>query len=145
MHMLRRRLGDAQFLKMLAELRRRYEWKTLDTEQFRSLCAEFLPAGSPDPGLENFFDQWVYGTGIPTLKLSYAVKGKPGAWKLTGTVAQSDVPDDFSVTVPVEIQTGRGKLVRLIETGADPATFSVPVVAATAKAVLDPGASVLRR
>jgi len=144
-HMLRRRMGDAQFTKMLSELRRRYEWKTIDTEQFRLLCAEFLPPQSPDPKLENFFDQWVYGTGIPTLKLTYSVKGKPGAWKLTGTVAQSDVPDDFSVSVPVEIQTGRGKVVREVRTGSDPAPFSVPVTAANAKAVLDPGSSVLRR
>src|SRR5580692_6000772 len=42
-HMLRRRMGDAPFMKMLAELRRRYEWKIIDTEQFRLLCAEFLP------------------------------------------------------------------------------------------------------
>jgi aminopeptidase N len=144
-HMLRRRLGDAQFTKMLTELRRRYEWNTIDTEQFRLLCAEFLPSQAPDPKLENFFDQWVYGTGIPTLKITYSVKGKPGAWKLSGAVTQADVPDDFSVTVPVEIQTGRGKIVREIQTGSDPAPFSVPVSAATAKAVLDPGASVLRR
>jgi hypothetical protein len=144
-HMLRRRLGDAQFTKMLTELRRRYEWNTIDTEQFRLLCAEFLPSQAPDPKLENFFDQWVYGTGIPTLKITYSVKGKPGAWKLSGAVAQADVPDDFSVTVPVEIQTGRGKIVREIQTGSDPAPFSVPVSAATAKAVLDPSASVLRR
>ena len=64
---------------------------------------------------------------------------------MSGTVTQSDVPDDFSVTVPVEIQTGQGKVVRELRTGSDPATFSVPVTAATAKAVLDPGMSVLRR
>jgi Peptidase family M1 domain len=145
LHMLRRRMGDEQFTKMLAELRRRYEWKTIDTDQFRLLCAEFLPPQSPDPKLENFFDQWVYGTGIPTLKLTSSVKGKAGAWKLTGTIAQSDVPDDFSVTIPVEIQTGRGKVVREIQTGADPVTFSVPVAAANAKAALDPASSVLRR
>jgi peptidase M1-like protein len=144
-HMLRRRMGDAQFTKMLAELRRRYEWKTLDTEQFRLLCAEFLPPQSADPKLENFFDQWVYGTGVPALKLSYSVKGKPGAWKLSGTVAQSDVPDDFSATVPVEIQTGRGKVVRQLRTGSEPVPFSISVTVANAKAVLDPGSSVLRR
>ncbi len=109
--MLRRRMGNGRFVKMLGELRRRYEWKTVDTEQFRALCAEFLPPESPDPRLENFFDEWVYGTGIPTLKLTYTVRGKPGAYKLTGTVTQTDVPDDFTVTVPVEIQTGRGRVV----------------------------------
>ena len=66
-----RRLGDDRFIAMLGELRRRYEGKTISTEQFRQLAAEFLPPKSPDPKLEAFFDQWVYGTGIPTLKLSY--------------------------------------------------------------------------
>jgi hypothetical protein len=146
MHMLRRRMGDEQWLKMLAEMRRRYQWKPIDTEAFRLLCAEFLPPGSPDAKLENFFDLWVYGTGVPTLKLTYTVKGKPGAYKLTGTVTQTDVPDDYSIAVPIEIQTGRGKpVVQQVRTGSDPVEFSVNVTAANARAVLDPGWSVLRR
>ncbi len=144
-HMLRQQMGDVPFTKMLTELRHRYEWKTIDTEQFRLLCAEFVPKGSPDPKLENFFDQWVYGTGMPALKLTYSVKGKPGAWKLTGTLAQSDVPEDFSVNVPIEIQTGKGKVVREVRTSSEPVQFSVPVTIANAKAVLDPGSSVLHR
>lgn len=146
MQMIRRRLGDERFLKMLGELRRRYEWKVLDTESFRALCAEFLPPGSPDPKLEAFFDQWVYGTGVPSLKLTYSVKGKPGAYKLTGTVTQSDVPEDFSIPVPVEIQAARGKPgVQIVRTSSEPVQFSVNVGTPTAKAVLDPGWSVLRR
>jgi hypothetical protein len=82
---------------------------------------------------------------MPALKLKYSVKGKPGAWKLTGTLAQSEVPEDFSITVPIEIQTGKGKVTRQIRTGSDPVQFSVPVTIANAKAVLDPGSSVLRR
>jgi Peptidase family M1 domain len=144
-HMLRQQMGDVPFTKMLTELRHRYEWKTIDTEQFRQLCAEFVPKGSPDPKLENFFDQWVYGTGLPALKLTYSVKGKPGAWKLTGTLTQSDVPEDFSVNVPIEIQTGKGKVVRQVRTSSEPVQFSVPVTIANAKAVLDPGSSVLHR
>jgi len=147
MHMLRRRLGDERFSKMLAELRRRYEFKAIETEEFRRLCAEFMPPGSIDAKLENFFDQWVYGTGVPTLKLSYSVKGKPGAYKLTGTVTQSDADEDFSVAVPVEIQTGRGKpVIQQVRTSSDePVAFSVNVAVANAKAVLDPGWSVLKR
>ena len=146
LHMLRRKMGDERFLKMLAELRRRYEWKTLDTESFRLLCAEFLPAGTGDAKLEGFFDQWVYGTGVPTLKMTYAVKGKPGAYKLSGTVTQADAPDDFSVAVPIEIQSGRGKpMVVQARTGDGAAAFQANVASAAAKAVLDPGWSVLRR
>ena len=128
LHMLRRRLGDEPFLRMLAEMRKRYAWKTLSTEQFQALCAEFLPAKSGDPKLEAFFDQWVYGTGIPSLKLSYSVKGKSPAQRVTGTVDQSDVGEDFSVLAPVEIQAGRGKAVtQWVRTGPEPAAFSVPV------------------
>lgn len=141
-HMIRRRLGDGNFLKMLAELRRRYEMRTVTTDQFRELCAEFLPKGSPDPKLTDFFDQWVYDTGMPSLKLTYAVVGH----KLTGTITQSDVRDDFTVMAPVEIRTGAGKpIVKLVVTGNEPAKFSVEVPGPGAKATLDPGRSILRR
>ena len=146
MHMLRRLMGDQRFLAMLAELRHRYEWKSLDTEGFRALCVEFLPPGSTDPKLENFFDQWVYGTGVPTLKLTSSVKGKPGAYKLSGTLIQADVPDDFTLSVPVEIQTPHGKtIVQMVHTSSDPAQFTVNVPGPASKAVLDPGWSVFRR
>ena len=131
MHMLRRRLGDDRFLKALAEVRRRYEWKPIDTDDFRLLCAEFLPSGSTDPKLENFFDQWVYGTGVPTLKMTFSVKGRPGAYKLTGTVTQADVPDDFSIAVPIEVQTAAGKrIVQQVRTSSDPVSFTPVNVAA---------------
>lgn len=141
-HMLRRQLGDARFMKMLVELRRRYEWKTITTDEFRQLCAEFLPAGSRDPKLIDFFDQWVYDIGIPTLKLTYSVAGR----KLTGTLTQTDVPDDFSVTVPVEIRAGAAKpVVKLIRTADEPVRFTVDVPGPGARATLDPEWSVLRR
>jgi aminopeptidase N len=141
-HMLRRRMGDAGFMKMLAELRRRYEWKTITTDEFRQLCAEFLPARSNDPKLTDFFDQWVYDTGMPALKMTYSVVGT----KLTGTITQTDVPDHFSVTVPVEIRAGSGKpIVKLVTTGGGPVKFRADVAGPGAKATLDPGWSVLRR
>jgi hypothetical protein len=51
------------------------------------------------------------------------------------------------VAVPVEVQTGRGKpVVQIVRTSSDEAvTFSVNVAGPSAKAVLDPGWSVLRR
>ena len=145
-HMLRRKLGDERFLKMLAELRRRYEWKTVTTDDLRQLCAEFMPPGSPDAKLTEFFDQWVYSTGVPRLKLSYSVKGKPGALKLVGTLTQSDAPKDLSIAVPIEIQIGKSKpIVKIVHTASEPVQFTVDVPGASARAVLDPGWAVLRR
>jgi hypothetical protein len=74
------------------------------------------------------------------------VKGKPGAYVLQGTVTQTDVPEDFSVYVPVEIQTAKGKSTTIqVMTSSEPATFSMKVPTATAKALLDPQNSALRR
>lgn len=141
-HMLRRRLGDAPFLKMLAELRRRYEWQTITTDQFRALCASFLPPGASDPNLTDFFDLWVYDTGMPTLKLTYTVVGR----KLTGTITQTDAPADFSVPVPIEIKTGTGKTItKVVRTSSDPVKFTAEVAGPGAKATLDPAWSVLHR
>ncbi len=124
-HMLRRRMGDGRFFPMLAELCRRYRFKSIDTNAFRSLAVEFMPKDVPDRNLEGFFEQWVYSTGIPSLKFTYSVKGKAPALKLTGTVTQSDVADDCSVLVPVEIQLAKGKtIVEWVETGDEPATFT---------------------
>ncbi len=146
MHMLRRRMGDQRFLAMLADLRKEYEQKPLSTDAFRVTAARFLPPESPDPNLENFFDQWVYGTGIPSLKLSYSVKGKAPALRLAGTVTQSDVDDDFSVPVPIEIQLGHGKtLIRWVRTADGAVPFTVALRQAPVKVLLDPGCSVLRR
>jgi hypothetical protein len=146
MHMLRRRMGDQSFLAMLAELRKEYERKPLSTEDFRLLAARFLPAHSPDSDLENFFDQWVYGTGIPSLKLNYAVKGKGAALRLDGTVTQSDVDSGFSINVPVEIQLAKGKtLTQWVSTASDPVAFSVPLHQPPVKVQLDPNFSILRK
>ncbi len=146
MHMLRRRMGDDRFWAMLAALRKEYERKSISTEEFRALAARFLPPQSPDRTLENFFDEWVYGTGIPSLKLSYSVKGKAPDVRLTGTVTQSDVDEGFSVPVPVEIQLGRGKtLTHWVRTANGPVHFSVALRQPPSKVLLDPSLSVLRR
>jgi hypothetical protein len=146
MQMLRRRIGDQPFLNMLAEMLKRYERSEITTEQFRMLAASYMPPKSDDPKLESFFDQWVYGTGIPTLKFAYTVKGQAPNLKLTGTLTQSDVDDDFTVAVPIEIQVARGRSVtHWIRTGSEPATFSVALKQAPLKVTLDPNHGMLRK
>ena len=137
MHMLRSLMGQERFVAMLGELRHRFEWKTISTEEFRQLAAEFLPPGSPDPKLEGFFEQWVYGTGIPSLKLSYAVHGRPPAVKLAGSVVQSNVDSEFSAQVPVEIECGRTRRIEWVRTSNSPTDFTVALKDAPTRIVLD--------
>ncbi len=133
-HMLRRKMGDAAFLKMLAELRRVYEDKAITTDEFRVFCAGFLLAKSTDPKLESFFDQWVYGTGIPVLKLQYKIMGA----KVNGTVAQTGVDDDFTSEVPLNIQQGRLKPTTImVRASSEPEPFSATMKGLPTRVTID--------
>jgi hypothetical protein len=146
LQMLRRRMGDERFLSLLAEVLKRYDHKDISTEQFRELAAGFLPPKTDDPKLEAFFDQWVYGTGIPALKLTYTIRGKAPSLRLVGTLTQTDVAEDFSAVAPVEIQLGRGRTItHWVRSASAPVTFTVPVQQAPVKVTLDPRRAVLRR
>jgi hypothetical protein len=141
LHMLRRRMGDEPFLKMLRALRERYAYRAINNEEFRELCAEFLPAGIPDRSLIDFFDHWVYGTGLPRLALSHSVKG--GVLSLT--LRQSGVPEDFSVDVPVEIRVAGRKdpIVRWIKTDAEPVQVTLKLPGPLQKVELAPRSGIL--
>jgi hypothetical protein len=135
LHMLRRRMGDAQFLKFLRALRDQYEYKGITTEEFQQLAAKFQPKGIPDADLESFFDQWVYSTGIPALSLTHSYKNL----RVTGTIRQAGVGDDFSIDVPVEIRLpGNRMITHWVRTSSDPIPFSVAVAAAPLKVELGP-------
>jgi hypothetical protein len=144
LHMLRRRMGDERFLKMLAELRRRYEFRGISTGDFRSLAREFLPPRTKSEVIDGFFDNWVYATGIPSLKLQFSVKGAAPAVKLTGTVTQTGVDDDFSTDVPVEVQFAKGGTqIIWVSSSSDPTPFSATLKQLPSRVAIAPG-SVLK-
>lgn len=145
-HMLRVRLGDERFLKMSGELARRKAYGVVTTDDLRQIASEFLPPKSEDPKLEAYFEQWVYGTGMPTLKLNYAVSGKAPNLKVRGTIVQSDVDEDFSTLVPIELQLpGKRSVTKWVRTSGEPAPFSIDLKVAPVKVQLDPARAVLAR
>jgi hypothetical protein len=103
LQMLRKRLGDDGFLKMQVRLLRDFPNKPISNEDLRKTASEFVPAGQPDRSLELFFDTWVYGTGIPVIKLNR--KGPDWVAFVTG------VDDDFAVDLPIycQLKTSREK------------------------------------
>jgi aminopeptidase N len=97
-----------------------------------------------DPTLETFFENWVYSTGIPALRMEYSTKGKAPAIKVSGTLSQSEVDAGFSAWVPVEVQLSGGKpLTQWVRTDSEPVSFSVALKQAPLKVLLDPADSVL--
>jgi aminopeptidase N len=146
LHMLRGRLGDEPFLKMLGELAKRKRFQPLSTEEFRVIAAEFVPKGADDPKLEIFFDQWVYGTGVPALNLQYSVHGKAPKVRVRGKVIQTEAGEEFTAYVPVEVQLpGKRSVRQWVRTSSDPVEFEIPLKAAPVKVLLDPGNTVLKR
>lgn len=146
MHMLRRRLGDERFLKMLAELRRRYEFRAVSTDEFRSLAKEFVPPKTAPGAIDTLFENWVYSTGIPLLKVKYSVSGAAPSLKLTGTVTQSGVDDDFTIDAPLEIQFAKGAAQTIwVRTSSEPASFSVRLKQPPQHVVVSAGVLASRR
>ena len=144
LHMLRKRLGTERFLKVLAEFRRQYQFRAAGTADLLEVVKKSLPPGISPESMEAFFDNWVYSTGIPTLRVHYSVKGKAPLWKVTGTVEQSAVDQDFSVEIPVEIQFAKGATQTVwVRTSNEPASFSATLKQPPLRVAIPAGVSVL--
>jgi Peptidase family M1 domain len=113
LHMLRERLGEQRFRQMQVNILKRYHGKPITNEEFREVASAFVLPGEPDPQLNAFFETWIYGTGIPALRLS------------RNAVEVSGVDDGFTVDVPLNCTARTGgeqvRWVRLAE-GANPIT-----------------------
>jgi aminopeptidase N len=143
-HMLRQRLGEAQFFKMLAELRRRFESRPVSTADLRALAKEFAPAAVKPASIDTFFDNWVYATGIPSLKVTYTLKGAAPAVRITGEIEQSGVDDDFTIEAPLEIQFAKGAAQTIwVSTLTGSAGFSTVLKQAPVKVTIPAGTSIL--
>lgn len=55
-----------------------------------------------------FFDEWVYGTEMPSYKLTYSIGMKDGKSVLNGKLTQSGVSDKFVMVVPIYLDFGSG-------------------------------------
>lgn len=53
-----------------------------------------------------FFDQWVYGSDVPTWRFSYFGREESDGYRIRARVVQEDVPDDFKMIVPVLVEFG---------------------------------------
>jgi len=148
LHMLRKRLGNERFLKVLADLRKQYEFRGVSSADLLDLVKKSLPPGVTADSMESFFDNWVYSTGIPTLRVKYSVKGSAKenipSWKVSGTLEQSGVDENFSVDVPVEIQFAKGAPQTVwVRTSSEPASFSATLKQPPTKVEIRTGVSVL--
>ena len=86
LNMLRHRLGDAVFWRGVGNYLREHRWQGVETNDLRRALEEVS-----GQDLEQFFEQWVYGHGVPRLEVIYA--WDVGRKRATVTVRQTQKID----------------------------------------------------
>jgi hypothetical protein len=129
LHMLRMMLfneadddgPDATFKAMMREFTRIYDNKAASTEDFKAIAEKYMTADMNLDGnarLDWFFNQYVYGTGIPTYEFKYLVTpNEGGKWKLSGTVTQSGVPEGWKDVLPIYMELTVNNVKRTLKVG----------------------------
>ncbi|MFL6229741.1 MAG: carboxypeptidase regulatory-like domain-containing protein [Pyrinomonadaceae bacterium] len=113
LHMLRQMMfdshhgGDQRFMEMMQDFIKTNYNKDVSTEDFKAAVERHMTKEMDIEGngrMDWFFDEWVYGTEIPTYRFEYEINGN----NFTGRVTQSGVSDHFSMRVPVYLDFGKG-------------------------------------
>ena len=95
-----------------------------------------------------FFDQWIYGTELPTYDFKYQInQNDSGQWLVDCHVATVDVNEDFKMFVPLEIEFENKKKVyiRLLIDTLDLDFNLPPLDLKPKKVILNPFESVLAK
>ena len=100
LHMLRRLVGDEPFFRGVRRFYRESRFRKVGTDNFRK--AMEAEANRP---LGRFFDQWIYGSALPTVRLTYTAE--PDGRAVVLRVEQIGVVFDVPVTVTVQLADGR--------------------------------------
>ena len=103
LHMLRRLLGDEAFFAGLRSFYQEFKYRKASSDDLR----RSMEAASGVP-LESFFEQWIYGSAIPRLRVSSRIQQEDGRRAGTVTVRfeQAGRPFDVPVTVTLLFESG---------------------------------------
>jgi hypothetical protein len=112
LHMIRMMMwdnkdGDKAFRAMMQDFVQTHYNKDVSTEDFKRAVEKHMTPQMNIGGnnrMDWFFDQWVYGTQMPSYRFEYQINGDT----LSGRITQSGVSDDFLMLVPVYVDLGNG-------------------------------------
>ena len=121
LHMIRMMMwspqtGDDTFKNMLKDFVRTYANRAATTEDFKKMAEKYM---TPEMNLRGdgkmdwFFDEYVYGTSLPTYRFEHSFSQSSEGPVLNLKVRQSNVDDKFSMIVPLYLELAGGKVFRL--------------------------------
>ncbi len=100
LHMLRSRVGSDMFFEILQTYFQQYHNSNVVTEEFKQVCEDVS-----GQDLEQFFAQWIYGSGVPSYDYTWFLDKESNPPSLKTFVKSSSTSGtDFYLKIPVEIQ-----------------------------------------
>ncbi len=131
LNMLRHVIGDAAFKKGMHAFIDKYEWQSVNSEEFRKT----MEAAS-NQELRYFFIQWLESSGSPEFKLEYTVLRTQQGFRVVGKINQD--LDTFRMPVDLKIETEGNPEEKQIEVTGTSSEFSVDTFGKPRKVVIDP-------
>jgi hypothetical protein len=146
LHMLRMMLydynnmSDDSFIWMMKDYVASHAGKNASNASFQAIVEKYF-----GQNMDWFFDQWVYGTDIPSYEYEYsATPSGDGKYILTISVTQKDVPYDFKMPFPFIVNFEKGHSVIKVETiGSFTAKREIKVPSVPKSIIPNPWESVL--
>lgn len=115
LHMLRLKMGDVAFFQLLQNWVITYAHGNAITAEFQAMAEQISGLD-----LQQFFQQWIYSPGIPSLEYSFYTKENPPSLKLIGK-STSPTPTQFYLDIPIRVNQSTTSDSLLIQ--ADPNGF----------------------
>jgi hypothetical protein len=123
LHMLRMQLNDSRnsdpdhlFKDMMQDYCKTFDNKAASTEDFKAIVEKHMTRGMDLDGnhkMDWFFNQYVYGTGIPQYNFHASIEATPdGKTHIKGEITRSGVPDSWKDAIALYAHIG-DKTVRL--------------------------------
>lgn len=103
-----RTMNEDRFDAVMRDFYQKYHGQRATTADFQHVIEEHV--GQP---MGWFFDQWVYGSGIPTYRVAWKSEPAEGnRYRIHLRVRQEDVPPSFLAYVPVKVETADKQVAR---------------------------------
>jgi len=121
LHMLRMMMWDpvnkdAAFKTMMHDYVQNYYNRVSSTEDFKEVLERHMTRlmnQTGDGKMDWFFNQFVYGTYLPDYKLEFSFTPITNGFTMNLKITQSNVDDKFVMPVPVYLDFGNKKVVRI--------------------------------
>jgi Peptidase family M1 domain len=110
------RTEDGDFKDLMKDFVTTYYNRPATTEDFKAMLEKHMsPAMNArgDGTMDWFFDEYVYGTALPDYKFSYAFEPSSDGYVLNASLTQSNVDDKFVMFVPIYLDLGNDKVIKL--------------------------------